>query len=274
MTFLTLAETIPLVWTAQQRGDGAVVVTVARDSRPAGLPAGARLVVLQDGSVQGSFGPVADATMRNEALKRLAAGESGSRTFEERDGALADAGARSGPLDVFFEVLARPASLIIVGAGHIAVPLARIAATLDFHVTVLDDRPEFATRDRFPDATDILIGPYRETLAGVPIDSSTHVVLVTRGHVHDQACLEQIIESDAAYIGMIGSKRRVRTVLRRIKEQQDIPDEFLARVNAPVGLDIGARTPAEIALAIVGEIVNQRRHGHAPSLALGERLRV
>jgi len=271
MTFLALAELLPAIAEARRDGVGAVIVTVSRDESPLALPSGARFLVRDDGSRVGSLQDDLDTALAAEALRRLAAGESGSRTFEVRDGELADAGVRGGALDVFFEVLSRPQTLIIVGAGHIAVPLAQIARILDYSVTVIDDRPDYATAERFPSAT-ILVGPYRETIRGLELDTAAHIVLVTRGHVHDQACLEEVIQSPARYIGMIGSKRRVRTVLRHLKDQGIYDEQELDRVKAPIGIDIGSQTPAEIALAIMAEIVNLRRGGKAPSLS--ERLHV
>ncbi|MGH2448788.1 MAG: XdhC family protein, partial [Chloroflexota bacterium] len=130
-----------------------------------------------------------------------------------------------------------------------------------------------ASAERFPSADQILLGPYRETIAGIETDSDSYIVLVTRGHVHDQACLEHALGTAAAYIGMIGSRRRVRTVMSHLRDA-GYPAERLEAVHAPVGLDIGAQTPAEIALAVMAEIVNVRRGGKATSLMLGERLRV
>jgi xanthine dehydrogenase accessory factor len=161
---------------------------------------------------------------------------------------------------------------VIVGAGHIALPLARIAKLADYEVVVLDDRAEYASAERFPDVDSLLIGPYASTLATVPIDPYTCIVLVTRGHVHDQASLETVIESPAAYIGMIGSKRRVRTVLRHLGEK-GVDSELLARIHAPIGLDIGARTPAEIAVAIMAEIIQSVRGGTGRPLGRGEAAR-
>ena len=117
-----------------------------------------------------------------------------------------------------------------------------------------------ATRERFPDAQDLLVGPYRETVRGLQMDEDTYVVLVTRGHVHDQACLEEVAATEARYVGMIGSKRRVRTVLEHATAN-GVDPSALQRVRAPIGLDIGARTPAEIAIAIMAEIINVRRQG-------------
>jgi xanthine dehydrogenase accessory factor len=173
---------------------------------------------------------------------------------------------------VFVEVQRRAPQLIIVGAGHIALPLAQIGAMCDFAVTVLDDRPGFVTEDRFPTARERLAAPLRETVAELPLDLDTYIVLVTRGHSHDVECLLEVIGPQAGnkpvgYIGMIGSQRRVDAVFQLLTEEMGIAAEKLDRVYAPIGIAIGARTPAEIATCIMAEIINVMRNGPAPSIS-------
>lgn len=178
-----------------------------------------------------------------------------------------------GPVTLFVEVQHRPPDLVIVGAGHIAVPLARLGKLCDFTVTVLDDRPQFANRQRFPDADLVLTTPLRETMRDWVVDgrldNDTCVVLVTRGHQHDIDCLLEILDAPRplAYIGMIGSQRRVRTVFDLLTAERGIPPEKFDRVYAPIGLAIGARTPAEIAVCIMAEIINVLRNGPARSIS-------
>lgn len=169
-------------------------------------------------------------------------------------------------VDVFFDVMASAPKLFVVGAGHIAVPLVKIAKLLGFHVTVIDDRLLFANRERFPDADSVLVGDMAEKLKGLPIGSSTYIVLITRGHKYDEPCLREIIHRAARYIGMIGSKRRVKACFQRFRDEEKIAAEVIERVHAPIGLDINAETPEEIALAIMAEIVKVRRGGKAQSL--------
>jgi xanthine dehydrogenase accessory factor len=172
-------------------------------------------------------------------------------------------------LDVFVEVQRRPPTLLIVGAGHIAVPLAQLGSLCAFSVTVLDDRAQFATRERFPTAERVIAAPYRKALREMPIDSDTYIVLVTRGHQHDIDCLLEVIESPAAYIGMIGSRRRVRAVFELLEREKGMPPSKFDRVYSPIGLDIGAETPAEIALSIMAEVIKVFRGnvGQARSLS-------
>jgi xanthine dehydrogenase accessory factor len=168
---------------------------------------------------------------------------------------------------VFFEVIPPMRKVIIVGAGHLAVPLVRFAKILGFHITVMDDRVLYANRERFPEADEVLVGDMAETLREIPITPFTYIVLITRGHQFDEPCLREIIHSPAKYIGMIGSKRRVKACFIRFRDEEGIPEELLNKVHAPIGLDIGSETPEEIALSIISEMIKVRRGGTALSLS-------
>jgi xanthine dehydrogenase accessory factor len=170
---------------------------------------------------------------------------------------------------VFVEVQRRAPELLIVGAGHIAQPLAQVAALCDFAVTVLDDRVAFANRERFPTARQVIAAPMRETVRHLAMDADTYIVLVTRGHSHDVECLLEVLDRPVGYIGMIGSQRRVDAVCQLLEEEQGIAPEKFDRIHAPIGIDIGARTPAEIAVCIVAEMINVQRGG--PALSLSDR---
>jgi xanthine dehydrogenase accessory factor len=160
-----------------------------------------------------------------------------------------------------------PPKLIVVGAGHIAVPLVKMAKVLDFHVTVIDDRLLYANRERFPEADDVLIGDMAQTLKGMTITPAHYIVLITRGHMYDEPCLREIIYSPAKYIGMIGSRRRIKACFQRFHDEEKIAEDVLARVYAPIGLDIATETPAEIALSVLAEVIKVRRGGKAASLS-------
>jgi xanthine dehydrogenase accessory factor len=155
----------------------------------------------------------------------------------------------------------------VVGAGHIAVPLVEMAKVLDFHVTVIDDRLLFANRERFPDADEVLVGDMAQMLKEMTITPSFYIVLITRGHKYDEPCLREIIHSNAKYIGLIGSRRRLKACFQRFRDEEKIAEELIQRVYAPIGLDIATETPAEIALSILAEVVKVRRGGKAASLS-------
>ena len=173
---------------------------------------------------------------------------------------------------VFVDVLPGIETLLIVGAGHIAVPLCELGALLGFRTVVVDDRRAFANSERFPRADDIRVGSFVEVLEGIEIDERTFVVVVTRGHAWDEASLRTVLKRRPAYVGMIGSGRRARATIERLAGQ-GYAQEALGRVHAPIGLDLGAETPAEIALAIMAEIVRARRAGSLETISMAAKVR-
>jgi xanthine dehydrogenase accessory factor len=160
---------------------------------------------------------------------------------------------------VFLDVMSSGAHLLICGAGHIALPLARFAGDLGFQVTVLDDRPDFANQERFPGCT-VLAENFGEALDGMTLGQDDYVVVITRGHEHDVDCLRRVLDRPVKYVGMIGSRRRVGFVFEWL-ESQGIPREQIERVFSPIGLSLGAESPEEIALSIAAELVLVRRKG-------------
>ncbi len=165
-----------------------------------------------------------------------------------------------GVIDLFVEVQPQPYHLIIAGAGHVAAPLATMAALCDFTVTVLDDRPQYANAARFPTAHRVIAGPFRQELRALrgghaAFDAQTCLALVTRGHQYDVELLLEVLDDPLAYLGMIGSRRRIRAVYELLERERGIPRHKFDRIHAPIGLDIGAQTPAEIAVAILAELI-------------------
>jgi xanthine dehydrogenase accessory factor len=163
-------------------------------------------------------------------------------------------------------------TLLICGAGHIAQPLCEIGHLLGLRTIVVDDRWAFANRERFPRATEVRVGPFAEVLESLDINENTFVVVVTRGHNWDETCVHTALKKNPGYLGMIGSKRRSKATLERLAEQGYGP-ELLSRIHTPMGLDIAAETPAEIAVAIAAEIVRVRRHGPLDTLSLAAKAR-
>jgi xanthine dehydrogenase accessory factor len=164
-----------------------------------------------------------------------------------------------------FEIPVLPApTLLIAGAGHVGAALAEVASRLDFLVTVIDDRPDYASASRFPSAR-CIAGDIEKELRRFPITDQTYIVIVTRGHKHDGQALAAVVNSRAAYIGLIGSRRKVHTIFTDL-HAQGVPLEKLARIHAPIGLEIAAVTPHEIAVSIAAELVAIRRgHGDNPA---------
>ncbi len=177
----------------------------------------------------------------------------------------------SGAPRVFVDPVAGALRLIIAGAGHIAQPLATLGEMLGFKVTVVDDRASFANRERFPTADQIVVKPFKAAIESLKLDRYCYLVAVTRGHAFDEEAVRAALKQPCGFIGMIGSRRRVKATLERI-QQDGVDPQLLDRVHAPLGLDIGADTPEEIALAIVAEMVRERRLGLRDRLSLGVKL--
>ncbi len=250
------AQLAPLV-NAIDAGESVALVTVIRaDGQFAGT-LGRRMTVWPE-KTAGELGLAAlEATLLDNARQCIINRRSELLTYQQPHGAVS----------VFVDVQRRPSTLLIVGAGHVALPLAQLGKLIDFEVVVLDDRPAFANRQRFPMASQVLAQPLQETLRHWPINNDTYIVLVTRGHTHDVECLLEVLDSPARYIGMIGSKRRIKAVFELLEREQGLDPAKFSRVYSPVGLDIGAETPAEIAVAVIAEIINVYRGGRAVSLA-------
>lgn len=235
------------------------------------IEAADRLVANGEGELVGSLHPSIDKAVHEAGMDALEKRRSRMYSIDPSEEGGSIVGIQGGSVEIFAEVLASRNSLVIVGAGHIAQPLAAFGKVLGFTVTVIDDRSRFASRERFPDADQIVVSNFVEGLQRMDITRDSFVVLVTRGHVHDHECLRHVLNTRAGYIGMIGSKIRIRTVMRSLKTE-GFSDEDLRRVYGPVGIDIGSQTPAEIALAIAAEIVDIQRGGKAPHLTIRDRL--
>jgi len=227
---------------------------------------GARIIRTASSARLGTLGdPALDA----------AAFELAQRALQTREPAFTETVRLSaGDATLYVESFHATEHLIVVGAGHIAVPLARLGVDLGFRVTVLDDREAFATPERFPSVATVVRADFeRDPFAGVDIDGGTCVVLVTRGHRWDFDCLRLLLESATAprYIGMIGSRRRVRAAFHALLEA-GYPRTSLATVRAPIGIEIGAETPDEIAVSIAAELIAVRRGVEIETIAGRERV--
>ena len=150
--------------------------------------------------------------------------------------------------------------LVIVGAGHVGQAVAALAAQADFDVWVVDDRHQYANAERFPTACRRIVGPIDEVLPALDVTANTYALIVTRGHGHDQEALYHLANSAAPYVGLIGSARKIRLIFESLREA-GVPADRLARVAAPVGLDIGSQTVPEIAVSIVAELIARRNLG-------------
>jgi xanthine dehydrogenase accessory factor len=215
---------------------------------------GSKAIVLRDKSIEGTLGSES-VDQKLLALGSNLFNENKSRTVDIDDN-----------IRVFINILSSEPKLLICGGGHIAIPLAQFAQRLGYRVTVLDDRPDFAHPSRFP-GCQVIAKDFAEALGEMSLGPSTSAVVVTRGHEHDVDCLLEILKKETAYVGLIGSRRRVRIVLE-VLENGGIDRERLKTVFTPIGIPIGAESPDEIALSIVSELVCVRRKGPAQARAL------
>lgn len=198
-----------------------------------------RIAVRADGTRLGSLGNrEIDATAKAEAMAQLPHGT--PRTIKSEAG------------DLLIEAIATRPRIVIAGGGHVALAIARQAAMLGFDVTIVEDRPEFATDERFPGAT-ILQGDVPATLGRINYGWNSFIVIATRGHKLDADCMVEAVKTPARYIGLLGSRRKTVLVDRMLRDL-GVSDDRLRAVRAPVGLDLGGRTPAEIALSVMAEI--------------------
>ncbi|MEX0785579.1 MAG: XdhC/CoxI family protein [Dehalococcoidia bacterium] len=267
---MSVAEIAMEVVRAARGGPAVAVATVIGAPEGASPAAGAKLLVRADGSRLGSFGggalEDAVATACVDAMTKLPREQVQSSSFSP-DGVRSERGQPAeGELLVMIEVTERPATLLIVGGGHIGQSLSTVGSHAGFSVTVLDDREAFANEERFPDADRVICGDLVAELRRFAIDGATYIVLVSRGHKQDELGLQEVVASGAAYVGMIGSRRRVSTVLTHLA-RAGAPRDALERVHTPIGLDIGAETPEEIAVSIVAELILVRRGGSGTKMS-------
>jgi len=247
-----------------------------------GSTIGAKLLLLDNGHTLGSLGDATlDQAVRTAVLPDLARGLSRTLPFALGATVSAQGAARSprlrrrrgdsltSPLPhttarVFVEVHTPPATLIIVGASHMAMLLVQLARPVGFHTVVVDSRPRFATPERFPATDTLLVGIPSEIVKTLPLSSSTAVILVAHDYKYDLPILRQVLSSSVGYIGVLGNRRRGEGLLKFLRED-GVPDEALRRIRVPIGLDLGGRSASEIALAILAEVVATRYGGsHLP----------
>ena len=254
---MDLYEEIVKLRQAGRRGAVATIVNV-HGSIPSFKTA--KMLVRDDGSIFGTIGGgCVEAEVWQAAREVMESEKPRTLTFNLNQDPKYDTGlVCGGTLDIFVEPILPPASLYIFGAGHVSVNLYRVAKSTGFDVTVADDRETYANRERFPDAKEVIAEDFERVMARLAPNESSYIVIVTRGHRDDMRVLRWAVQTPARYIGMIGSKRKTITIFRELTKAGIAP-VLLERVHAPVGLDIGAVTPEEIAVAIVAELIAVRR---------------
>jgi xanthine dehydrogenase accessory factor len=229
---------------------GVALATVVRGEEHVG----AKLLVLPDKSARGTLGNAAlDALVVEDAERAIWSADAGTRTYavEGPEGAEA--------FDVFIEGFPPPPTLVIVGAGHIAIPLTTFAKTLNYRVVVIDARSAFATRERFPHADELIVAWPDEVLERMELYPSTSVAVLTHDPKFDEPTLRVVLSHQVGYVGAVGSRKTKEERDERLRKQ-GLAEEQIRRIHGPIGLNIGATSPEEMALAIMAEIV-ATRHG-------------
>ena len=240
-----------------RRGAVATIVNV-RGSIPSFKTA--KMLVRDDGSIVGTIGGgCVEAEVWQAAREVMESEKPRTLTFNLNQDPKYDTGlVCGGTLEIFVEPVLPPAPLYIFGAGHVAFNLYRVAQIAGFEVTVVDDREGYANCERFPEAKEVVAADFEQAIAKLSPAESSYIVITTRGHRDDMRVLRWAVQTQARYIGMIGSKRKTIEIFRQLTEEGLSPQLF-ERVHAPVGLDIGAGTPEEIAVAITAELIAVRR---------------
>ena len=241
-----------------RRGAVATIVNV-RGSIPSFRTA--KMLVRDDGSIVGTIGGgCVEADVWQAAREVMESEKSRTLTFDLNHDPKYDTGlVCGGTLEVFVEPVLPPALLYIFGAGHIAVNLCKVAANAGFDPIVTDDRTSFATHERFPAAREVHVLDFDDATRTLEPNETSYIVIVTRGHRDDMRVLRWALQTRARYIGMIGSKRKVIEIFKTLRNE-GVPAHSFDRVHAPIGIDIGAITPEEIAVAITAELIAIRRH--------------
>jgi xanthine dehydrogenase accessory factor len=222
--------------------------------------AGAKMIVFPDGNIYGSIGGGGlEQKVINDALEAMQTGMSFTKTYKLKGKEKGGLGQLCGGISsVHVEIIKSPDTLLLCGGGHVAHALAPMAQALGMNVCIIDERTQFATKERFPGAAQVLNVPPSDARVREMVTDTTFVVICTHNHEQDKEALMNLVESEAAYIGLIGSVRKVRTTMGEL-QKSGIPAKALKKVHAPIGLDIGAETPAEIAVSILAEIIHTKR---------------
>jgi xanthine dehydrogenase accessory factor len=229
--------------------------------------AGSKMLIFPNGSIAGTIGG-GDLENRviQESLKAMESGEPTVLKYAFRDIKKGDVGICGGEMEVFVEPFMPSPTIVVVGGGHVGQSVAHLAHWLGFRVVVTDDRPEFATPESVPDADEYIVCSLAELPNKTSINDQTYIMLTTRGSPVDVEGLPKILDTPAAYIGVIGSRRRWEVTAQELRDQ-GIEADLLARVTSPMGLELNAETPEEIALSMLAQVIMLRRKGTGDSMA-------
>jgi len=252
----------------EKGGGAAALCTVIRERGSVPRHAGSKMVVYPDGRIEGTIGGgEMESRVIREALAALSEGKARLVHYALSDPKSGDPGVCGGEVEIFVEPIRPLPTLLVVGGGHVGRALVHLGKWLGFRVALCDDRPEFCNPEWAPGADEYLPIPISQLPSAFRFHSETYIVMPTRGVPFDVNGLPHLLDAPHAYLGVIGSRRRWATAMKQL-EEKGIPREKLARVHAPMGLELNAETPEEIAVSIMAEIVLLRRGGTGESMKL------
>lgn len=248
------------------QGRRSALATIIRRVGSAPRKDHAKMLVRDDGSALGSVGGgCVEAEVWQLAKKVMESGRASTFQYQLTDEDAQDEGlVCGGTVEVFVEPVLPEPRLIILGAGHLGQAVARAASPVGFRVHVIDDREAFASRERFPEAELVAVQPFEQGLSELEVTSDHFILIVTRGHRHDRIALESAIQTPARYIGLVGSRRKILILVRKLLEQGYRTEAF-QNLYAPIGLEIGSETPEEIAVSVAAELIAIRKGVHQRS---------
>jgi xanthine dehydrogenase accessory factor len=249
-------EVFAAVADALERGEPAALVTIVSTTGSTPQRVGAKMLVFGDGRIIGTIG---GGCYENDAFGKAREAIAHRRPqlvrYELSDDFAQETGLIcGGQMDVYIEPIEPSPELYVIGAGHVGFHLARLAHEVGFRVRVVDDREKFANRERFPQADEIIVEDIPAWIEKTPLPPHAYVVIVTRGHNNDLDALRALAPRDLRYLGLIGSRAKVARIYEALTEEA-MPAEILKTVHAPIGLEIGAVTPQEIAVSILAELI-------------------
>jgi xanthine dehydrogenase accessory factor len=241
------------------KGERAVLATVISSQGSVPRKAGAKMVIKGDGTLVGSIGGGnVEQAVQEKAIAVMKSGEPQMMHFD-----LSGSGEEAwmicgGQMDVFLEPILPAETLYLFGAGHLSQSTAALAKMVGLRVVVIDPRPEYDNNDRFPNADSLVVEEYDNAFSRLNVDENSYIVIYTPGHVSDEKCLQFAVGTAAKYVGMIGSKKKVKEIKERLRKK-GVSQQQLDGIHAPIGLEINAQTPEEIAVSILAEITKVRR---------------
>ena len=240
-------------------GSPMAIVNITAAPSDSNVAVGSKMLVRENGDTQGSLGDEILEAMTVERARDLMAMGKNDYLYLDSD------------IECYIEAYTTPPTLVLIGGGHVSKAIAPIAKSVGFRIFVFDDREQFSNPDRFPEADITMVGDYRDGFDKLPVNANSFVVVASRGHQFDDAAVSGALRTPASYVGLLGSKRKTILIYEELIRNGFDPEE-LRRINAPIGLDIGGRTPEEIALSVMSEIVAFRLGGNGGSMKLQERL--